>query len=243
MMCSTRTLALATVISGLCGCGGFDGHPLTHGILRGTLVGAGPSSKATILWKPELVDVPSTRELTVSPGKANGNWAFELSDVPNGPVELLLFISAERADRLKIDLKGGEVEDLGPQVGQRISTLDVDLDAPSHLRIRRGTVAVLGTTMRRSIELSEMAFGVPAGCYALEASVPGLGKTEAESCVTAGIVKRVSIRFEKPDGSPGREGCSEAEDAGCGCDYGYSCKSGKCVECEEDSDECEEDDD
>lgn len=245
MMRSTRTLAFATVIAGLCGCGGFDGYPLTHGILRGTLVGAGPSSSAMILGKPELVAVPSTRELTVSPGKANGNWAFEFRDVPRGEhIDLLLFISAERAVRQTIDLEGGEVKDLGPLVGKRISTLDVDLDAPSHLRIRKGTVAVLGTTIRRSIELSETRFDVPEGCYDLEASVPGLGtKTVTGSCVAAGIVKRVPIRFDGPSGSPGREGCSEAEDAGCGCDYGYHCESGKCVEREEDSDEREEDDD
>lgn len=227
-MCPTRTLALASIVAGLCGCGGFESHPLTHAVLRGSLVGAGPSSMATILGKPELVDVPTASELAVLSGQTNANWAFELNDVPSGPIELLLFISGQRADRLKMDIEGGEVEELTPQVGQRISTLRVDLEAPSHQLIRRGTVRVLGTPIKRSIELSEMYLAVPAGCYALEASVPGLGtKTVTESCVAPGLSKSVPIYFDEPDGSPGREGCSVTK-----CDYDYECKKGG--ECEED---------
>ncbi len=225
-MTSSRTMALGwVVLLLLSGCGGFDTHPLTHAILRGTLVGAGPSSMATIFGHPELVDVPTPSELSALSAQPNTNWAFELTDVPSGSIELLLIISPERADRLKMDIEGGEAEELTPQVGQRISTLQADFDAPSHQLIRRGTVTVVGTPIKRSVEVSELLLDVPAGCYDVQATVPGLGtKTVTGNCVTAGVLMRVPIHFDEPDGSPGREGCAVT-----GCEHDYECKSnGRC---------------
>lgn len=211
-------------------CGGFENRPLTVATIRGSLVGAGPGSKVYIFGHPELSDVPSSEELKSLAVDSTSTWPFELTDVPtdDDTVDLMLFISPQRARRMPVHVMPSQVQTIPAQVGELISTLVADLDAPSHQLVRKGQVKVDGTSISLSIEEAEPEIKVPAGCYTVTATVPGLGTiTSNQTCVGAGLKAKVPVHFLEPDGSPGREGCQVT---GCEDEHEYECEgSGQCV--------------
>jgi hypothetical protein len=219
-------------------CGGFENQPLGWAAIRGSLVGAGAGSKVSIFGHPELTDAPSTNELKALAADPTSTWAFELTKVPTDEetVDLMLLISPQRARRMSVHVVPGQVQSIPAQVGEQISMLVADLDAPSHQLVRKGQVKIDGTSIAISVEESEPEIPVPAGCYTITATVPGLGTiTSPQACVGPGRVLREPMHFPEPDGSPGREGCSVT-----GCESGYKCERSEHEE--EDLAKCERDD-
>lgn len=217
-MRALRQAVLAVVAAALglsCG-GGLENEPLTLGVVRGTLVASTSSSTVSVIGRPELLARP------------DADGSFELVGVPQGPVELLAIISTSRNERVQALVRGGQVTDIGTRSGRPTATIEVELQAPSHQRVSRGTVDVPGTPVEfRLDEPGEWKLRVPAGCYQVTASVPGLGTQSASNvCVSEGQERGLHLSFPDPDGSPGREGCVVT-----GCESGYSCRSstGACV--------------
>ena len=223
----TRPFALAASLTAFMGCGDLPIIPLTQATIHGALVGAGPTSSISVYGRPDLIDVPTTDDLATLASHPGTNWPFELTGVPVGKVELIALISFERAERVTLDLEGGEIEETSAIVGWPIATLHVDLHAPSHQLINKGTVLAKGTPVRRKVEDGPLDLAVPGGCYDVEAMVPGLGtKTVAGVCVSSGLVQRVRIEFDDPDGSANRQGCSVT-----GCEHDSRClPDGSCHE-------------
>jgi hypothetical protein len=219
-----RNMALVAPLAFAVGCGGLENVPLTEGMVRGALVGAGAGSSVSVMGRPDLVDVPTQAELAALAHQPSTNWNFELAHVPEGRVELLILIASGRTGRLAVDVVGGAIEDLPPQEGQASGRLEAKLRAPSHQEIEEGVLKVIGTPIRRHIEETSEDLEVPAGCYSVEATVPGLGTVTGSGCVASGATQHVELPFLEPDGSPGREGCSVT-----GCQDEYHCSSdGRC---------------
>lgn len=232
-----RSLLVGAVLFLGLGCGGLENEPLTRATVRGSLVGAGRTSLVYLFGQPAIHDSPTVSELESLARTPDAHWTFELTDVPAGGRELMILISPGRARRLPLELIAGEVRELPSQVGELVAILEADLDAPSHQRIRAGTVVVKGTNIERTVQESELDLQVPAGCYIVEAHVPGLGtKAAPEACVGPGLRKRVPLHFDQPDGTPDRTGCNQT---GCVGDYRCDVATGRCVDDDDDDDDDE----
>ncbi len=169
----------------------------------------------SVIGRPELL------------AHAEDDGSFELVGVPQGDVDLLAIISSSRSERVQALVRGGQVTDIGTRSGRPTASIEVELRAPSHQRVSRGTVDVSGTPVELRVEdPGEWKLRVPAGCYEVVATVPGLGTQSANVCVTEGQERSLHVSFPAPDGSPGREGCSVT-----GCEFGYSCQAstGACL--------------
>ncbi len=190
--------ALLAILA-LTGCGGLENEPLTLGVVRGTLLGTNLMSSAFVFGRPDLVATPNV---------AGG---FEIRGIPAGSVEVLSLINADFADRRAVNVEGGLVTDLGSTTGRPVGFFELELIAPGFQSVSKGSVSVAGTPL--SLELSahepnEWVFHLPAGCYEVEATVPGLGSKTVNACASETQHHEVHIEFPVPDGSPGREGCA-----------------------------------
>ena len=83
------------------------------------------------------------------------------------------------------------------------------MKAPGGQRVTGGTAALVGTPLTASVKApeDEAEFHLPAGCYEVVVTVPGLGSGTVNGCLEAGGLFERILQLEAPDGSPGREGC------------------------------------
>lgn len=207
-----RVLATCCVAL-LAACGGLENVPLTKGVVRGTLVGANAQSLVAVIGHPELFTHPDTQ------------GAFSIADVPQGDVELLVLANSQSAARLSVTVTGGGVSNLGQVQGRPPGFLEVYLRPPNFISAAKGSIAVLGTPLSDTVEPSgEGEFRLPAGCYVIRGTVPGLAPTDRDVCVEENGLLEVEVELPEPDGSEGQEGCGVA-----GCLVGTICKSdGRC---------------
>lgn len=209
----------------LAGCGELSNWDLLHGVIKGSLQNPDFTASVEVYGRPDLRVAPSADDLATLATQADPSWSFWLEDVPKGQVDLIIFISQRRADRLVTDLEGGEVETIDERVGTPISTIRVDLDAPSHQLIRQAHVTVLGTSIVRDSAEADLNIPVPAGCYDVEASVQGLGSKGGNVCVESGLTQKLHLTFDLPSGPDA--GCHTT---GCEPDHPICLKDGSCVE-------------
>ena len=190
---SSPSLLLLIIASSACG--GLDNEPLSWGIVRGSLLGASSSSTVSVFGRPELI---------ASPDMA-GNFSLR---VPQGEADLLALISDTNAERIPVQVHDGLVVDLGARSGLPPGVLELELKAPSFQALTRGTASVDGTPLSIKLEeVGEWIFRLPAGCYQVVGTVPGLGAITTQGCAVEGKHSEVEFRFPRPDGSPGHEGC------------------------------------
>ena len=204
-----RALLATVVVFGLLGCGGFDNDPLRRGTVRGTLEKVTPESAVVIEELPEFFVKPDEK------------GRFELVDVPQGPVTLLVLASEVNAERLPVEVKGGQVTEVG-SVGNRAGALVVvRLTAPEKYGVANARVSVRGLRLERSLRTGVTEVTVPAiGCFTFDLSAPGLGADSKQLCVEGATRYAVDFTVAVPDGSEGREGCSVS-----GCVEGFMCKA------------------
>lgn len=197
-----RALLPALVAVALTACGGLENEPLTYGVVRGTLVGTTLTSSAFVFGRPDLIATPDV---------AGG---FEIRGIPEGSVEVLALINADFAERKSVQIEGGLVTDLGTTTGRPVGYFELELIAPGFQSVSKGSVSIPGTplSLELATEPNEWVFHVPAGCYQVSATVPGLGAKTVQACASETQHHEVHIEFPVPDGSPGREGC---EVSGC----------------------------
>lgn len=195
----------------LSGCGGLENEPLTWGIVRGSLVGSNSSSTVSVFGRPELIASPDSQ----------GNFSLR---VPQGENQLLALISQTKTELISVEVQAGAVAEVGSRTGLPPGMLELELKAPSFQNIAKGTVKVEGTPVSiRLEETVEWEFRLPAGCYEVQGTVPGLGSITSQGCVVEGKHVEVEFRFPQPDGSPGREGCIVT-----GCSLGVCRSNGTC---------------
>lgn len=204
-----RALLATVVVFGLLGCGGFDNDPLRRGTVRGTLEKVTPESAVVIEELPEFLARPDEK------------GRFELVNVPQGEVTLLVLASEVNAERLPVEVKGGQVTEVG-SVGNRAGALVVvRLMAPAKYSLAQATVSVRGLPVERSLRTGVTEVTVPAiGCFTFEFKAPGLGAGSQQLCVEGATRYGVEFTVAVPDGSEGREGCSVS-----GCVEGFMCKA------------------
>lgn len=204
-----RTLLPVLVAFAVTACGGLENEPLTLGVIRGNLIGSTPKSSVSIFQKPEFIST------------VDGNGDFELRGVPRGTADLLVIINDDAAERVQVEVEGGVVTNLGSRKGRPTGTLEIELIAPAWQKVDKGTVVVEGTPLELEVsDPNEREFKMPAGCYRVTATVPGLGTKHDEPCVREGVMQEVHMVFPIPDGSPGREGCKVT-----GCQFGLTCRA------------------
>lgn len=206
-----RLVSVVAVV--LAACGGFDNTPLRLGVVRGVV--SSPTIETVVLveQQPALSTRPS----------ADGR--FELTGVPQGEVTLLVLASAVNAERLTVNVRGGEVAEVG-SVGQTPGArLEIVVHVPSNQSRAQARVQVNGVTLQRPLDREgEVSIALPTGCYPIVVSIPGLGSLEKQVCMQAPMMREVQFELPEPNGTPGREGCSVS-----GCESGRSCRSdGSC---------------
>jgi hypothetical protein len=146
---------------------------------------------------------------------------FELVDVPQGPVTLLVLASEVNAERLPVEVLGGQVVEVGSVGGRAGAVVVVRLSAPEKYSLARATVSVKGLPRERSLRTGVTEVTIPPiGCFTFELSAPGLGKAAQQLCVEGATRYGVEFTVAEPDGSEGREGCSVS-----GCADSFVCKA------------------
>ncbi len=215
MKTSRHMLAALLALVALSACGGLENEPLTLGVVRGSLLGATSNSTVSIFGRPDLIATP------------DATGAFELRGVPQGQVEVLKLISLDFGERQRVEVQGGSVADVGASAGRPVGFFEVELGSPGGQRVRQGSLALSGTPLSVRIERDEPEWQirVPAGCYEITATVPGLGSKTTQACAGEAMHRDVQIVMPVPDGSPGREGCQVT---GCSgtlrCQPDHSCR-------------------
>ena len=200
---------LAIVIVGLLGCGGLSNDPLRRGIVRGTLEKPTPESAVVIEELPEFLARPDQ------------NGRFELVDVPQGPVTLIVLASESNADRVPVEVLGGQVTEVGAVGGRAGALVEVRLTAPEKYGLAKATVSVRGLPVERSLKTGVTVVTVPPiGCFTFDLSAPGLGQATQRLCVEGATRYGVDFALTEPDGTAGREGCSVS-----GCAGQFVCKA------------------
>lgn len=197
----------------LAACGGFDNTPLRLGVVRG------------VVSSPTIETVVLVEQLPSLSTRPSADGRFELSGVPQGDVSLLVLASSTHAERLTVNVRGGEVAEVGT-VGQKPGArLEIVVHVPSNQSRARAQVQVNGVTLQQPLDFEgEVAIALPTGCYPVVVSVPGLGSLEKQVCMQAPTMREVQFELPEPNGTPGREGCSVS-----GCEPGFSCRSnGSC---------------
>lgn len=179
------------------GCGSLDNAPLRLGVIRGQLANADGSALVAIRGREDLVTSP----------ERDGH--FELKNVPVGSVELFIIVNAGESQRLIVDVGAASVTELGTVTAARSATFEVYVVAPGGQLVSSGTLALVGVPLTAAIrpQEGEAHLRVPAGCFDVVVSVPGLGSSGASGCVDAGGLLERRIALPIPDGTPGREGC------------------------------------
>jgi hypothetical protein len=189
--------AIAVLVTGLLGCGGFDNDPLRRGIVRGTLEEVTPESAVVIEGLPDFLARPDEK------------GRFELVDVPQGPVTLLVLATEVNAERLPVEVLGGQVTEVGSVGKSAGAVVVVRLEAPEKYSLAKATVAVKGLPRERSLRTGVTEVTIPPiGCFTFELSAPGLGAASQQLCVEGAARYGVNFMLTEPDGSMGREGCS-----------------------------------
>lgn len=208
-----RRAITSALLFALAGCGGLENVPLTLGVIRGSLVGADANASVSVLGTPELA------------AKPDATGAFQITNVPQGNVELLAIISATTAVRMPVTVRGGAVAELGQVHPGPSGELEVEARAPSGQSVLLGKATIKGTTLSKPLNLlGEAEFRLAVGCYVAEVDVPGLGAAEKDVCVVENVHTELEVQLAPPDGSKGREGCSVS-----GCLPGLSCQAdGSC---------------
>jgi hypothetical protein len=207
-----RARFVSVVAIALSACGGFDNTPLRLGVVRG------------VVSNPTIDTVVMVEQLPALSTRPSPDGSFELTGVPQGEVTLLVLASASNAERLTVNVRGGEVAELG-SVGQTPGArLEIEVRVPSFQSRAKTTVQVNGVTLQRALSRDgEVSVALPSGCYPVIVSLPGLGSVEKQVCVEAPTRREEHFDLLVPDGSPGREGCSVT-----GCDL-FTCRSdGSC---------------
>lgn len=208
-----RALLVTVALVVLAACGGLDNGPLRLGVIRGVVPNPTIDTVVLVEQAPALSTRPS----------ADGH--FELTGVPQGDVTLLVLASATHAERLTVNVRGGEVAEVG-SVGQTpAARLEIVVHVPSNQSRLQTKVQVNGVTLQKPLDREgEVAIALPTGCYPVIVSIPGLGSLEKQVCMQAPTMREVQFELPEPNGTPGREGCSVS-----GCEPGYSCRSdGSC---------------
>lgn len=208
-------IALCLVV----GCGQLYNEPLRYGTVRGQMTGADPAvAVVAVFGRPELNS------------RIAADGSFEIRDVPVGAQELFAVASATHAARALVEVAGGRVSELGPLVPALGSFHEVTLKAPSKQKLTQGTLAVKGTpysSLRPDAKDVVRVGPLPEGCFVSVADVPGLGQAEVEGCAQAGQSLPLSLALPPPDGTEGREGCSQTA-----CEDHYICgPDGNCWDC------------
>jgi hypothetical protein len=196
-------------------CGGLENEPLTYGVVRGALLGATSTSTVSIFGRPDLIATPDSA----------GN--FEITRVPQGHVDVLKLINLDYGERQTLELQGGSIADLGTSSGRPVGFFEVELVAPGGQSLKQGAIALSGTPISVKIERNEPEWQIriPAGCYDITATVPGLGSKTAQGCASETMHRDVHIVMPVPDGSPGREGCQVTGCVGTlRCQADHSCR-------------------
>ena len=208
-----RALLVSVLAVVLAACGGFDNTLLRLGVVRGVV----PS--------PTIETVVQVEQLPALSTRPSADGRFELTGVPQGDVTLLVLASGTQAERLTVNVRGGEVSELG-NVGQKPGArLEIVVHVPSNQSRLQTRVQVNGITLQQPLNVEgEVAIALPTGCYPVVASIPGLGSLDKQVCMQAPTMREVQFELPEPNGTPGREGCSVS-----GCEPGYSCRSnGSC---------------
>lgn len=208
-----RARLVSMVAFVLAACGGFDNTPLRLGVVRG------------VVSSPTIETVVLVEQLPSLSTRPSADGRFELSGVPQGDVSLLVLASSTHAERLTVNVRGGEVAEVGT-VGQKPGArLEIVVHVPSNQSRARAQVQVNGVTLQQPLDFEgEVAIALPTGCYPVVVSVPGLGSLEKQVCMQAPTMREVQFELPEPNGTPGREGCSVS-----GCESGFSCRSnGSC---------------
>lgn len=207
-----RALLVALAVT-LAGCGGFDNTPFRVGVVRGVVPNPTVNTVVLVEQQPALSARPD----------AQGR--FELVDVPQGEVTLLVLASAANAERLTVTVRGGDVVDTGAVGTKAGARLEIVVHVPSNQSRLQTRIQVGSVTLTQLLDREgEVHVALPTGCYPVVVSIPGLGTMERQVCVTAPTMRQVQFELPEPDGSPGREGCSVS-----GCEVGLTCRSnGSC---------------
>jgi hypothetical protein len=205
---------LASLVVVLSACGGFENTPLTEGVVRGQLLGADATAVISVLNQPALQTTPD----------ATGH--FELR-VPQGDLKLFVVTSKSVASIVPVTVSGGSVAELGQVAPVAAAVLEVRAEAPSFQNLSAGEITVQGTPYAAfSLKQgTEQHLGpLPAACYDVDVTVPGLGSVTHQVCLKAGYETEVEFHLPTPDGTVGREGCAVT-----GCLSGLTCNpDGSC---------------
>jgi hypothetical protein len=180
-----RTVTLA-VVATCAACGGLSNEPLRTGTLHGTIPGADPSvAFVSVLGSPD-------RFATLA---ADGS--FELR-VESGLSELFLVGSAMNANRLTVEVRGGERVELGALSLPAAASAQVSVQAEGNPSLAGGTVTVVGTPyadLPLALETRTLVGPLGQGCYAFEVTLPARGQQSASLCLLPGRSETVEVRF------------------------------------------------
>lgn len=205
-------------------CGGFSNGPLQQGVVRGTVQGGSSTlGLVAVFGQPQLRD------------DLAADGTFEVKGVPAGRLELFVVASRDAAVRLPIELRNGQVLDLGSVVAEPAATLLLEIDAPGDLALDDGRVTVAGTpyeALRLDAEGHIQVGPLAAGHYTVAVAIAGVGEQSLEVDLLAGESRAVQLSFPGPDGGEGHEGCLTT---GCG-GTDHCTPDGRCVQCLEPGD-------
>jgi hypothetical protein len=205
-------------------CGDLSNGLLQQGVVRGTVQGGSSTlGLVAVFGRPVLRD------------DLAADGAFEVKNVPAGKFELFVVASRDAAVRLPVELRNGQVLDVGLVVPQAAAYLLIEIDAPGHLALGGGSVTVAGTPYEalRLDDSGHIQVGpLAAGHYSVSVAIAGVGERAVELDLLAGEAKSLRLDFPSPDGGEGHEGCLAT-----GCSGTDHCTAdGRCVQCQEKND-------
>lgn len=207
-----RSMALLALAAA--GCGELSNEPFLYSTVQGRLTESDPAVA--------LVAVEGRPELN-TPVAADGS--FTLHQVPVGRVDLLVLATQERALRLTVRVQPGQPAVVGEVQPRPAGSLQLRVIAPGLLRVRSGSVSVLGTPLL-GLALADEGLGrvgpLPQGCYELQVSVPRFPATEVQACVNEGEQRELQVQLPPPLVS---QGCANSQE----CARGSQCAQGQCV--------------
>jgi hypothetical protein len=206
---------MALLALGVAGCGELSNEPFLYSTVQGRLTESDPAvAQVAVVGRPELN----------APVAADGS--FTLSQVPIGRVDLLVLATQERALRVTVRVEPGRPAVVGELQPRQAASLQLRVKAPGLLRVRSGSVSVLGTPLLGLALADEGLLRVgplPQGCYELQVSVPRFPATKAQACVNEGERQELEVMLPTPLVN---QGCASSQE----CAHGNQCDAqGQCV--------------